>query len=335
MAVLPNLHYLAGKEMSTSSDYFKYKWEIYLASKTTKETVYYIYTFLKWVGGSGGTPSYVTKNTCPVRNPNSGESENCINFNPTTYISGTETLARMRHDWHITYVLDGKSNTVYFDTFDTWLPDDNAKKGVVNTGHLHMKKNVWYQWGPPRTGKWANNGKTHTVKVTMHMDEFGYPWNCPSADAPASTAQKTITMPQYAITPGKSKVTVNGPWYNYNVTWTTAQNAKEYLLRCRINGGDWTNVHKAWQTNTFKFTPSTCFRYVPGTTIEYCVLTRSSTGNIVASDFTPKFVVGGGVKIKVAGSWRSGTVYIKVNGKWVKANYVATKQSGAWKISKY
>lgn len=313
---------LAYKEIASSlSQTFMFRWELRLASKTTQTTKYYIYTYLKWIGGNPGTPSLIAEGRCPA----TGSA--CVNNNPTTFLEDVETLARMQHNWHICYTIDGALETKYLV-----LPDNNAKAGVVQTGHLHMKKNEWYQWGPPKTGTWANDGKKHTVRVTMHMDEFGYPWNCPKAGSEAS-AQLTVTMPQYAITPGKPKAVVSGAWYEHRVTWAAVTNAKDYRVQRKVGNGSWTNV-TGWITSR-SYTPSNHFEFEPGTSISYRVVARSSTGTTATGAATPAFNIGGGVKIKVNGVWKSGTVYIKVNGVWRRADYIATKQNDSWKISAY
>lgn len=328
---------LAYKEIASSlPDMFEFRWEFRVASKTTKTTTYYIYTYLRWIGRTGGTKNLIATNRCPVVNPNTGKSENCVNKSPTTYLSGVETLARMRHAWHIVYTIDGKKETKNFNTASTWLPDDNAKNGVSHTGHLHMKKNEWYQWGPPKTGTWANDGKKHTVRVTMHMDEFGYPWNCPKAGN-ESSAQLTITMPTYAIAPGKPKAIVIGSWYDHRVTWSAVTNAKDYGVQRKVGANgtwEWVPELADWITSR-SYTPSNHFEFEPGTSISYRVVARSSTNTRTIGDATPAFNIGGGVKIKVNGVWKSGTVYIKVNGIWRRADYIATKQNDSWKISDF
>ena len=334
---------LAYKEIASSlPNMFEFRWEFRVASKTTKTTTYYIYTYLRWIGGTGGTKNYIKKGSCPVVNPNTGKSENCVNKSPTTYLSGVETLARMRHAWKICYTIDGVLSTAWYNTYSTSLPDDNAKLGVEHTGHLHMKKNEWYQWGPPKTGTWANDGKKHTVRVTMHdVEGFNYPKNCPAAGNEAS-AQLTITMPQYAITPAKPIATVSGPWYNHSVSWGSVTNAQDYGIQRRVNvNGKWSEwewvPEPEWAdwVNKRTYTPSNPFAYAPGTLVSYRVTARSSTNTRTTGDATPAFNIGGGVKIKVNGVWKSGTVYIKVNGVWRRADYIATKQNDSWKISDY
>jgi hypothetical protein len=331
----PLLNNSSYKEIASSlPKTFEFRWEFRVASKTTKTTTYYIYTYLRWIGGNPGTSWLIKKGSCPVVNPNTGKSESCVNSNPTTYLSGVETLARMRHAWHIVYTIDGKKETKNFNTAATWLPDDNAKKGVVHTGHLHMKKNEWYQWGPPKTGTWANDGKKHTVRVTMHMDEFGYPWNCPKAGNEAS-AQLTITMPTYAITPGKPTAVVSGSWYDHRVTWAAVTNAKDYKIQRKVGTGAWADIPNVGWSTSRTYTPKDHFEFEPGTSISYRVKARSSTNTETTGAATPAFNIGGGVKIKVNGVWKSGTVYIKVNGVWRRADYIATKQNDSWKISDF
>ena len=335
---------LAYAQTGTSSSCFQYRWELRVANKTAASTAYYIYTYLRWVSGNGGTPSHITKHNvdyCPVTNPHSQESEDCRKYHPNTYAEGAVTLARMRHRWHITYVIDGKTDTKYFRTEDTWLPDDNAKIGVYNTGHLHMFKNEWYQWGPPKTGVWKNDGSRHTVQVTMHMEEFGYPWDCPSK-ADTAAAKKVITMPQYAVKLNNTpEITLRGPWYSHaigcSVVTASDNKAVDYKIQVSVNGGkSWIDC-TAWTTlppnKSLAYTPTDYFRYAPGTVLTYRAAARSSTGSIRVSQTYKSIVVGGGVKIKVDGVWKLGTVYIKVNGVWKRAEYVATKQNGAWKIS--
>ena len=331
MALNDTYHLLAYNVKATSSEFFEFRWELRLANTTKKETKYYIYTYLRWIKGTGGTSSYVKKGSCPVKNPNTGASESCVNMNPTTYVSGVTTLARMRHDWTITYTIDkAKPITKTFDEYETWLPDDRAKKGTVNSGHLHMKKNEWYQWGPPKTGTWKNDGSSHTIKVSMHCKEFGYPWDCPKKGV---SSQKTITMPQYKITPSKPKATIKGKWYNYTVAWAAVANASKYKLQRRINDGSWKDVTSYDTKRTYA--PSDYFAYVPGTKVYYRVIAKSSTGDTATGDASPAIRIAGGVKIKVNGVWKSGTVYIRVSGVWRKAHYVETKQNNSWKISAY
>lgn len=339
MALNNTGYLLAYKEIATSSKYFQFRWELRVANKTTPNTTYYIYTYLRWIDGSGGTSSYVKKGSCPVKNPNSGASESCVNKSPTTYLANVETLARMRHDWKICYTIDGVPSTAWYNTYATNLPDDNAKRGVVSTGHLHMVKNEWYQWGAPKTGTWANNGAKHTVRVTMHdIEGFNYPKSCPAAGSEASS-ELTITMPQYAITPAKPVAVVSGPWYSHSVSWGVVANAQDYGIQRKVGAdGNWEWVPEPewseWVT-TRTYTPSQPFAFEPGTSISYRVVARSSTNNRTIGDATPAFNIGGGVKIKVNGVWKSGTVYIKVNGVWRKADYIATKQNDSWKISAY
>lgn len=325
---------LAYAQTNTSSACFQYRWELRLDNTTQQSATYRIYTYLRWVSGSGGTPGLVKKDSCTVRNPDTGASEDCIGlgYTPNTFKAGITTLARMRHDWHITYVIDGKTETKYFRTEETWLPDDNAEVGTYNTGHLHMEKNVWYQWGPPKTGTWYNNGGKHTVQVTMHCEEFGYPWNCPSTDNVAA-AKKTITMPQYAITPGIPIVSLTGTWYNHKVACTAVSNAKDYKLQVSVNGAAYTDVTSYGASR--EYTHANKFIYPPGTLLTYRAAVRSSTNNVKVSSNTVSIRVGGGVKIKVNGTWKPGIVYIKVNGVWKRADYIATKQNNAWKISEY
>lgn len=335
---------LAYAQTNTSSDCFQYRWELRVANKTEAKTAYYIYTYLRWVSGSGGTPGHITNANveyCPVTNPYSQASEDCRKYNPNTYAPGAVTLARMRHNWHIKYVIDGKTETKYFRTKDTWLPDDNAMPGVYNTGHLHMFKNEWYQWGPPKTGVWYNNGDTHTVQVTMHMEEFGYPWDCPSVSNVAA-AKKVITMPQYAAKLNNTpEITLQGLWYNYTIgcsTVTASDNkAVAYKIQVSVNGGkswidctDWTTLQP---NRALTYTPTDYYSYPPGTVLTYRAAARSSTGSILVSKTYKSIVVGGGVKIKVDSVWKTGTVYIKINGVWKRAKYIATKHNGAWKIS--
>lgn len=330
---------VASAEFKTSSKLFKYRWELRAVDKTAASSDYYIYTYLMWIDGSGGTPAYVKKGSCPVINPNSHASESCVNKNPTTYLTDRETLARMQHRWTITYVIDGVSST-----YTANLPDDNAKPGVNHTGHLHMLKNEWYQWGPPKKINWKNDGSSHIIKVTMQdVQGFNYPKSCPDS---SSNPELVYTTQPHAIIPDKPKLEIKGTWYNYGLAWNMPTGATQTRLKRWVVGPsrsdtEWEEV-VAYGTTT-RYAPDH-FEFEPGTVVYYQVEAKSSTGHtsISANDSNKPAdtdyqapTVGGGVKIKVNGAWKSGTVYVKVNGEWVKADYVMIKQNNSWKVSDF
>lgn len=330
--------------MNTQGNYFQYKWELRLASTTTQTTTGYVYTYLRWVSGNGGTNNKIATGKCIVKNPD-GTSEDCSKHSPNTLVSDVETLARVRHEWrkYYTITINGVTNS-YTEEYladSIQLPDDNAKVGTEKTGHLHMERNKWYEWGPTKViPNLSNNGATIVIKVTMGAVDM-VPRQCP-VSTEANNAQASIKLPTHAVTPGKPVVTVSGPWYNHSVSWGAVTNAQDYGIQRRVNvDGTWS----AWEwvpepewadwVNMRTYTPSNPFAYAPGTLVSYRVTARSSTNTRTTGDATPAFSIGGGVKIKVNGVWKSGTVYIKVNGVWRKADYIATKQNDSWKISDF
>lgn len=120
-----------------------------------------------------------------------------------------------------------------------------------------------------------------------------------------------------------------------NLSWSGASgNITGYELQySRGNSGwnDWKTV--TGTSTTDSFTDTNINVNGAGCAVKYRV--RAMNGSY-ASDWKESntLYISGGMDLKVNNAWQQGSVWIKVNGTWVRAKRVWIKQNGTWTISK-
>ena len=175
-----NSRVLLRKTLGTSSPNFEFWWEFYIKDATAMITEYSIYTYLRWV-------------------PKSILSD-----------SEQETYEMFRKEWQVYCEFDGAAFAKKCK-----LPDNNAAEYVERSDKLDMLPYEKYQWGKPIIGEFINDGKTHTIQVSMRLLGLGEPLYCPSITQLNKTYN--ITAPKYIVPKpeaesGTVKVKVNGEW---------------------------------------------------------------------------------------------------------------------------
>ena len=180
----------------------------------------------------------------------------------------------------------------------------------------------------------ANDGtKSFTVKVEAAI--YTYAVNC--------TGTKTFTLDKIARNPtAPTSFTITAGYGNYvglgdtiTLKWSGATGViTGYELQYSYGSTGWT----AWKTvtgtsTTVSFTSTDINKTGAGKAIKYRVraLNGSLTSDWKASNTLTML---GGMDLKVSNAWKTGTVWIKVNGTWKRAKRVYIKVSGSWKYSK-
>ena len=117
------------------------------------------------------------------------------------------------------------------------------------------------------------------------------------------------------------------------VKWSGASGViTGYESRWRYDNGSWsastnrsgTSFSETWNDGT---------KWMAGKTIQYAI--RAMNGSLASAwCFSNTLVVSGAMDIKISNAWKTGSVWIKINGSWKRAKRVWIKINGSWKQSK-
>jgi hypothetical protein len=85
-------------------------------------------------------------------------------------------------------------------------------------------------------------------------------------------------------------------------------------------------------STTDSFTATTIGTNGAGCAVQYRI--RAKNGTLTSGWKTSNILyISGGAELKVSGAWKTGSVWIKINGTWKRARRVWIKVNGAWKQS--
>lgn len=151
-------------------------------------------------------------------------------------------------------------------------------------------------------------------------------------------AQTPVAQPPGAPTSFTAKVGNDSANYSYGDTVTLAWSGASgtitgYELQYAAADPD-SSAYGAWSALTTVTGTSTTdsSRRLAGARFKYRV--RAKNGTLASSwKESNALTVRGGVKIRVGGVWKTGTVWIKVSGTWKRARNVWRNSNGSWKRS--
>lgn len=190
-------------------------------------------------------------------------------------------------------------------------------------------------------GAWSRSGSltinhnsdgTKSFSVNIQAAIYSTSVNC--------TGSATFTLNKIARTPtAPTSMTATGGTGGFIVLtepvtlkWSGATgNITGYEYQYYYNGS-WRGSTTTTNTSvTFTATDATFWK--SGTTTQWRV--RALNGSL-ASDWKTSNVltVAGAMRIRVAGAWKAGSVWIKVNGTWKRAKRVWIKVDGTWRQAK-
>lgn len=158
--------------------------------------------------------------------------------------------------------------------------------------------------------------------------------------ASTSVTLDTIDQNPNAPTSCTAKVGDDSTNYSYGDTVTIAWSGASgvitgYEIQFASKGqndsswGSW----NSWKTVTGTSTTDSRPSLMPGAQFKYRV--RAMNGSLPSSwrESNIMTVRGGGMRTNVSGSWRVGTVWIKISGSWRRAKCVWINVGGTWKES--
>lgn len=193
-------------------------------------------------------------------------------------------------------------------------------------------------------GAWSKSGK-----ITIAHNNDGTKSFSASISAAIYTsavnckASGTWTLKKIARNPSApTSFTISAGYGNYvglgdtiDLKWLGASgNITEYELQYSRGNSGW----KAWKTvtgtsTTDSFTATDIAVNGAGCAVKYRV--RAMNGSL-PSDWKESntLYITGGMDLKVSNAWKTGSVWINVNGTWKRAKRVYVKVNGSWQYSK-
>lgn len=211
----------------------------------------------------------------------------------------------------VTVVINGTTVLSITDRFNLYGNGNWSKSGSLKINH--------------------NNDGTKSFSVSISAAIYTYAVNC--------TGSGTFTLDKIARTPsaptsctasaGNGSMVAIGE--TITVNWSGASGViTGYELQYQFDGGSWssgTSTTKTSLTDSLKDTRKS------GQVLKYRV--RAMNGSLASSwKESNALTVSGAMDIKVSNAWKTGTVWIKVNGEWKRAKRVWIKVNGTWKQSK-
>ena len=211
------------------------------------------------------------------------------------------------------------------NTSDVWKNTSESSEKVVATKTLSIT-----------TG--STSSGTQTVSFVV-KNSSTYTSNAGNVSNSSYTVTSLALLAPGAPSSVVAKQDGSTAYYNRKgsavmVSWTAGTSASSYNVEVAYTGtdnntyGDWTSVASPTGTNQTDSSPST---WLSGRLIKYRV---QSVNSGIKSDwvYSNALRIVGGMKVKVNGSWKTGTVWTRVGSEWKRAN-AWTKVNAAWKQS--
>ena len=250
--------------------------------------------------------------------------ENSTNVaNNTSSVTCTVTVSWTYGSWDHT----GKTKTLTFGgTKYTNTKDINPNKTTSGSQTLfNVTKTIEH-----------NSDGTGSVSASVSI---------PTATSSGTvTASKSLTLTKIARTPSApSTFTISAGFGNYvglgdtvTLKWSGASGViTGYEIQFQRGNSGWKNYKTVNSTSTSgnttdSFTSTDININGAGKSVQYRI--RALNGSLASSWKTSNtLTMLGAMKIKVSGSWKTGSTWIKVNGTWKRAKRVWIKVNGTWK----
>lgn len=153
-----------------------------------------------------------------------------------------------------------------------------------------------------------------------------------------------VALTKISLSPGTiSSFKITAGYGNYvglgdtvTLTWSKATGTvTSYELQYNRGNKGW----GAWKTvtttsTTDRFTATDISMNGAGKSVKYRVRALNGTGAASAWKESNVLYITGGMDLKVSNEWQMGSVWIKVNGTWVRAKRVWINVNGTWQYSK-
>lgn len=157
-----------------------------------------------------------------------------------------------------------------------------------------------------------------------------------------ASGSATVTLDKISVTPSAvSSLKITAGYGNYvglgdviTLTWAKPSGTVTgYELQYARGNSGW----KAWKTitgtsTTDSFTSTDINVNGAGCAVKYRIRALNGS-NASAWTVSNTLYISGGMDIKTSNVWKTGSVWIKVNGEWKRAKRVWIKVNGTWKYS--
>jgi hypothetical protein len=184
-----------------------------------------------------------------------------------------------------------------------------------------------------------NNDGSRTFKVSLEAGIYAVAVNC--------TGSATFTLDKIARNPNApTSFTITAGQGDYvglgdtlTLKWSGASGViTGYQIRYNRGNSGWKDF-KTMTTSatsgstTDSFTSTDINVNGAGKIVQYAV--RAMNGSLASAwCYSNKLTISGAMDIKVSNAWKTGSVWIKVNGTWKRAKRVWIKVNGTWKQTK-
>ena len=201
-----------------------------------------------------------------------------------------------------------------------------SSQKITNAGIVLFKKTMTIKHG-------SDGSKTVNVKAKISLGSVL------SSDYQGFN----VTLTKIAVTPSSiGSFTISAGYGNYvglgdtiNLSWSKASGTVTgYELQYSRGNSGWKAFKTVTGTSTTdSFTATNIEMNGAGCAVQYRVraLNGSQASGWKASNI---LYITGGMDLKVSNAWKTGSVWIKVNGVWKRAKRVWIKINGTWQYSK-
>lgn len=240
--------------------------------------------------------------------------------NNTSTISWTLSAVGGNSSWYktgpVTCVING--TTVYSSTSRV-----NMYTGTIKSGTLTINHN-------------SNGTKSFAASISAAV--YSTSVNC--------TGSTTFTLDQIPRTPSApTSCTITAGNGNFvglgetvTIKWSGASGTiTGYDIQYQRGNSGWKDYKSISSTatsgsTTDSFTATAIATNGAGNAVQYRV--RAKNGTLTSAwKASNTLTISGAMDLKVSGSWKTGSVWIKINGTWKRARRVWTKVNGTWKQS--
>ena len=249
--------------------------------------------------------------------------------------SATQDVAKNQSTIKWTLKSYGESSNFYYKAGNFRVDIDGDK--VYETGSSESDRIYLYGNGATTVASGSktithNNDGSRSFGVYLAGAIYTYARNVDGAT--------TFTLDKIPRTPSApTSVKSDGGNGNFlapseknTITWSGASGViTGYDVQYRWDGGSWTN----WSfSGTGTSTSWTCgASEKAGRTIQWRV--RTKNGSLTSAWKESNILtISGAMDIKVSGAWKTGSIWINVNGTWKRAKRVWINVNGTWKQSK-
>lgn len=179
-----------------------------------------------------------------------------------------------------------------------------------------------------------NNDGSRSFSVNVEAGIYTVAVNCTgSGSFTLDKIARTPSAPTSVVIDGKpnggyESFIANGEQFTLSFAGATGV-ITGYEYQIQYGGGSWSGSTST-KSGGVKITVSD---KKAGTTVKARV--RAMNGSLASAwKESNVLTVSGAMDLKVSGAWKTGSVWIKVNGSWKRAKRVWIKVNGTWKISK-